>query len=280
MKTIAVLGAGKMGAGIAQAAAEGGYFVIMRDLQASIVERGLQQIDRSLTNKIDAEISIAQKNEIMERIHGVTDLSEIRRVDMVIESIIENISVKTQVFAELDHLCTEDAILATNTSSLSISAIASATKRADRVIGMHFFNPVPATKLVEIIKGLETSDDTVVKTLKLTGDMGKEGILLQRESPGFIVNRLLVPAINEAIWAYAEGVAGKEDIDKAMKLGAGMPEGPLRLADSIGLDTLYSVLLVMYEEFRDPKFRPHPLFSTMVRAGYLGRKTGRGFYEY
>lgn len=281
IKKIAVLGAGVMGAGIAQVAAQGGYEVMIRDLRHTLVQRGLHGIEKSLDNSINnGAITTEARDQIMSRITGVTDLSEIHEADMVIESIVENMSVKKQVFAELDGIFAEDVVLATNTSSLSIAEIASGTKHKNRIIGMHFFYPVPFMSLIEVVKGIETSDQTVKRTIDVTRNMGKECILVERESPAFIVNRIIAPMINEAVGIYAEGLASREDIDQAMKLGAGMPVGPLEMADRLGVDTIYSVILNMYEEFRDSKYRPHPLLSTMMRAGHFGRKTGRGFYEY
>ena len=280
MKKIAVLGAGIMGAGIAQVAAQAGYDVILRDLQMSLVKDGLKTIEVNLASLVLKD-KLDKRNipEIMNRIHGSIDLAELNDVDLVIEAVVENIAVKRQIFAELDNICPEHTILATNTSSLSITEIAAATKRQDQVLGMHFLNPVPCMKLVEIIRGMETSDQTVEKARAFVEKIGKENVLINRESPGFIVNRILLPYINEAIWLYGEGT-DKETIDQAMILGAGMPQGPLQLADMIGLDNLHTVMLVFYNEFRDSKYRPHTIFSTMVRAGYYGKKTGKGFYTY
>ncbi len=270
-----------MGAGIAQAAARAGMNVILRDLQKSLVNDGLMTIENGLSKEINkGQINAREKDSILNRIQGTTDLAQLNDVDLVIEAVVENMAVKKQIFAELDNICSADTILATNTSSLSITEIAAATKRRDKVLGMHFFNPVASMKLVELIKGIETSDDTIELGRVFVDKIEKVSVVVNRESPGYIVNRILVPYLNEAIFAYAEGLAGKEEIDLAMKLGAGMPQGPLELADRIGLDTLYSVMLVFYEEFRDPKYRPHPLFSTMIRAGYFGTKSGKGFYNY
>lgn len=281
MKSIAVLGAGIMGAGIAQVAAQAGYSVILRDLQMSLVKDGLKTITDSLDRMISkGSINEDDKAAIMNRISGTIDLAQLNEVDLVIEAVVENIAVKKQIFAELDIICPEHTILATNTSSLSITEIAASTRRQDKVLGMHFFNPVAQMKLVELIAGIETSHDTIKAAQEFVNGIGKEYILVKRESPGFIVNRILVPYINEAICIYGEGIAEKETIDLAMKLGAGMSQGPLELADMIGLDTLYSVLLTFYSEFRDPKYRPHTIFSTMVRAGYYGKKSGKGFYSY
>ena len=269
MNKIAVLGAGIMGAGIAQILAQGGYSVIMRDLQMTLVKDGLQTIGNNLEKEI-----------IMGRIQGSTDLADLHDADLVIEAVVENMAIKKQIFAELDNLCPSHSILATNTSSLSIAEIASSTRRRDRIVGLHFFNPVSTVKLVEVIKGIDTSPETLETARDFVQNLGKYPVVVNRESPGFIVNRILIPYLNEAIWVYGEGLAEKDDIDLAMKLGAGMPRGPLELADSIGLDHLYASIQVFYEEFRDPKYRPHTLFSTMVRAGYWGKKSGRGFYNY
>jgi len=280
VKKIAVLGAGIMGAGIAQVAAQAGYAVILRDLQMSLVKDGLQTIEDNLDRFIKkGKLEPAEKQTIITRIHGTIDLAELNDVDLVIEAVVENMAVKRQIFAELDNICPAHTILATNTSSLSITEIASATNRQDKVMGMHFFNPVPSMKLVELIRGMETSDHTVDEARVFIQQIGKENVLINRESPGYIVNRILVPYINEAIWLYGEGIE-KEVVDQAMTMGAGMPLGPLKMADMIGLDTLYSVILAFYNEFRDSKYRPHTIFSTMVRAGYYGKKSGQGFYKY
>lgn len=280
MKKIAVLGAGIMGAGIAQVAAQAGYAVILRDLQMSLVKDGLKTIEDNLANLVRKD-KLNEKDIplIMNRIHGSIDLAELNDVDLVIEAVVENMAVKRQIFAELDNICPEHTILATNTSSLSITEIAASTKRKDQVLGMHFFYPVPSMKLVELIRGMETSDQTVETARAFIDIIGKENVLINRESPGYIVNRILVPYINEAIWLYGEGT-DKETIDQAMIMGAGMPQGPLQLADMMGLDNLHAVMLVFYDEFRDSKYRPHTIFSAMVRAGYYGKKTGKGFYNY
>ncbi|MDD2509787.1 MAG: 3-hydroxyacyl-CoA dehydrogenase NAD-binding domain-containing protein [Syntrophomonas sp.] len=281
MKKIAVLGAGIMGAGIAQVLAQGGHTVIMRDLQMTLVKDGLQTIEKNLEKGIAKGILLKeQKKIIMSRIHGSTDLADLHDVDLVIEAVVENMAIKKQIFAELDNLCSYHTILATNTSSLSIAEIASSTRRRDRIVGLHFFNPVPMVKLVEVIKGIDTSPETLEIARDFVQNLGKHPVLVNMESPGFVVNRILIPYLNEAIWVYGEGIAEKEEIDLAMKLGAGMPRGPLELADSIGLDLLFDSLQVFYEEFRDSKYRPHILLSTLVRAGYWGKKSGRGFYNY
>ena len=281
MKRIAVLGAGAMGVGIAQVAAQGGYEVVVRDLQMTLVQRGLTRIFQSLDEAVSrGEMSAEERDNIAARLKGTTDLSDVHDADLVIEAIIENASVKKQVFAELDAHCSEKTILGTNTSSLSISEIASATRTPQRVIGVHFFYPVPEMELVEVVKGLQTSAETVERTLEVTRNMGKRAIVVERDSPGFVVNRIMASMLNEAIWVYGEGLASAEDIDLAIKLETGMAQGPLELADILGLDTLYSVIMALYEDFKDPKYRPHPCFSTMVKSGQLGRKTGQGFYIY
>jgi len=281
VKRIAVLGAGAMGVGIAQVAAQGGYEVVVRDLQMTLVQRGLTRIFQSLDEAVSrGEMSAEERDNIAARLKGTTDLSDVHDADLVIEAIIENASVKKQVFAELDAHCSEKTILGTNTSSLSISEIASATRTPQRVIGVHFFYPVPEMELVEVVKGLQTSAETVERTLEVTRNMGKRAIVVERDSPGFVVNRIMASMLNEAIWVYGEGLASAEDIDLAIKLETGMAQGPLELADILGLDTLYSVIMALYEDFKDPKYRPHPCFSTMVKSGQLGRKTGQGFYIY
>ncbi len=270
-----------MGAGIAQAAAMGGYQVILRDLQMHLVKDGLNTIDKTLNKMINRNIiTEEEKNSTINNIQGTTDLSDLRDVDLVIEAVVENMSVKKQIFAELDSLCGPNTILATNTSSLSITEIAATTERTGQVLGMHFFNPVHLLKLVEIIKGLDTSDETVQKAMTFCDKIGKRGVLVQRESPGYIVNRILLPFINEAVFIYAEKLAEKEAIDTAIKLGLGMDLGPLELADKIGLDNLYQTIIGFNNEFRDSKYRPHPLLATMIRGGHLGVNSGQGFYKY
>lgn len=281
MNKVAVLGAGIMGAGIAQVAAQGGCQVVLRDIQQSIVRDGLRTVENNLDKQISkGKMTTEQRDRILGNIETCTDLSEVHDADLVIEAVVENIAVKKQIFAELDRMCPPHTLLATNTSSLSITEIASATQRKEKVLGMHFFNPVPTMKLVELVKGMETSQETIEQARQFTRQIGKDEVVINRDSPGFIVNRILVPYMNEAVFAYAEGLAGAEEIDLAMKMGAGMPMGPLELADMIGLDIIYAVILVFYNEFRDPKYRPHNLLSTMIRAGYFGRKSGRGFYQY
>jgi 3-hydroxybutyryl-CoA dehydrogenase len=275
-----VLGAGTMGSGIAQAFAQAGYQVVVRDLEQAFVDKGLASIVKSLDRLLaKGGLGDDEKTAILGRLTGTTDFGLAADVDLVVEAAVENMAIKKKVFAELDGVCKAEAILATNTSSLSITEIAAATKRPDRVIGMHFFNPVPVMKLVEVIKGLTTSAATKDTIVELCGKLGKTAVEVN-EAPGFVVNRILLPMINEAIGILADGVASAEDIDNAMKLGANHPIGPLALADLIGNDVNLAILEVLYTEFGDPKYRPHPLLRKMVRAGLLGRKTGKGFFEY
>jgi len=281
MEKIAVLGAGLMGASIAQVAAQAGYSVIVRDIQMSIVRDGIRTIEEELDRQINNDLlASSEKAIIMERIHGTIDLAELTQADLVIEAVVENMAVKKQLFTELDAICPKRTILATNTSSLSITEIASSTQRRDKVLGMHFVNPVPRLKLVELVKGIDTSNETIETAQDCVKQMGKKFVVVNRDSPGFIMNRILVSYINEAITMVGEGVASAEDIDAALKIGAGMHQGPLELADEMGLDILYAALLVFYNEFRDPKYRPHTYFTNLVRAGYYGRKSGKGFYDY
>lgn len=277
---VLILGAGTMGSGIAQTFAQAGHSVILRDIEEAFVARGLSTITKNLSTSVQkGKISEENKIEILSRITTTTDISQAKDADVVVEAAVENMSIKKKVFAELDLVCKPEAILATNTSSLSITEIASATKRPEKVIGMHFFNPAPVMKLVEVIKGIATSEETKKTILDLARSLGKDPVTVE-EAPGFVVNRILVPMINEAVGILADGVATAEDIDLAMKLGANHPIGPLALADLIGNDVCLAIMEVLYSEFGDTKYRPHPLLRKMVRAGYLGRKSGKGFFDY
>lgn len=277
---IGVLGSGTMGSGIVQTLALSGYSVVMRDLNEGYLERGMKSIEKAYTKLVDkGRLTPEARDEAIGKIVSTVELSALTDCDIIIEAATENRTIKKKIFEELDGAMKPEAILATNTSSLSITDIASVTKRPDRVIGMHFFNPVPVMKLVEIIKGIATSNETYEIIERLAKTMGKEPVKVE-EAPGFVVNRILIPMINEAIGIYSEGVASAEDIDKAMMLGANHPIGPLALADLIGNDVNLAIMEVLYEEFSDSKYRPHPLLRKMVRAGHLGRKSGQGFYKY
>ncbi|WP_068549747.1 3-hydroxyacyl-CoA dehydrogenase family protein [Thermosulfidibacter takaii] len=280
IKVIGVCGAGTMGSGIAQVAATSGFQVILRDISDEALERGLNIIKKSLGRIVKkGKMAQEQADEILGRIKTTKDLADMKDADYVIEAVFEKMEIKKEIFGELDEITRPEVVLATNTSSLSITEIAASTSRPDKVVGMHFFNPVPVLPLVEIVQGLTTSDETVELAYQLAKKMGKSPIKT-KDQPGFIVNRILVPYMNEAAWAYMEGVGSVEEIDEAMKLGANMPIGPLALIDLVGVDITLDVLEVLYREFGDPKFRPAPILRQMVRAGHLGRKTGKGFYTY
>jgi len=280
IKTIGVLGAGTMGSGIAQVAAEAGYEVIMRDIKDDFVHRGMTAINKNLGRAVDkGKKSKEEAEEIVGRIRGTTNLDDLSDADLVIEAVIENMELKKELYEELDRICKPEAVLASNTSGLSITEMASATKRPDKVVGMHFFNPVPVMKLVEVIMGAETSKEVFQLIMDISRKMGKDPIAVN-EAPLFVVNRILVPMINEAAYVLMEGVASAEDIDKGMMLGANHPIGPLALADLVGLDVLLAVQDTLYKETGDSKYRACPLIRKMVRAGHLGRKSGKGFYSY
>ena len=269
-----------MGNGIAQVVARAGYRVVMRDVKDEFLERGLATIEKSLQRDVEKErLSADEKVVIRERIEATTSVEALREASIVIEAVTENLEIKTEIFKTLDQITPRETILASNTSSISITKLGAATSRADKVIGMHFMNPVPVMKLVEVIRGIATSDGTYDKVRALTEKLGKTALDCQ-DSPGFVSNRVLMPMINEAIFTLYEGVATRESIDGIMKLGMNHPMGPLTLADFIGLDVCLAIMNVMHEGLGDPKYRPCPLLRRYVDAGWLGRKTGRGFYEY
>lgn len=280
LKTIGVIGAGTMGSGITQTFAVSGHAVVMTDIAQAQLDRGLKAIDTSLDRLVKKDkMSAADRAAAVGRIAGSNDISAIKQCDLVIEAATENLELKRKLFGQIDDLAKPEAILATNTSSISVTKLAASTKRPASVIGMHFFNPVPVMQLVELIRGLATSDATYAAVEAITKKIGKTPVKV-KNSPGFVVNRLLCPMINEAVFALGEGLATAAEIDEAMKLGCNHPIGPLALCDLIGLDVELAVLQVLFEGFKDPKYRPAPLLVEMVEAGYLGRKTGRGFYTY
>ena len=280
IQTLGIIGAGTMGNGIAQIAAQAGLDVLMLDVSDAALQRGMAAVTGSLDRLAKKEkISAADKGAIMARIKGTTAIADFAAADYCIEAATENETLKLKILMDADMVLRPDVIVATNTSSISITRLAAATGRPDRFIGMHFFNPVPLMALVELIRGLQTSDATMAAAEALSKRLGKTPIVV-RNAPGFVVNRILCPMINEAIFACAEGLASPEEIDAGMKLGCNQPIGPLALADMIGLDVMLAVMLVLYQGFNDPKYRPAPLLREMVDAGYLGRKSGRGFYTY
>lgn len=280
MKKIFVLGAGTMGAGIVQAFAQKGCEVIVRDIKEEFVDRGISGITKGLEKQVaKGKMTEEDKDAILSRISGTTDMNLAADCDLVVEAAIENMKIKKEIFAELDGICKPETILASNTSSLSITEVASATKRPDKVIGMHFFNPAPIMKLVEIIRGIATSQETFDFVKELSVEIAKEPVEVA-EAPGFVVNRILIPMINEATFILQEGIASVEDIDAAMKYGAGHPMGPLALADLIGLDICLAIMDVLFTETGDNKYRASSILRKYVRAGWLGRKSGKGFYDY
>lgn len=280
IKRVCVLGAGIMGAGIAQVVAEAGYDVIIRDIEDRFVNTGLEGISKNLNRAVaKGKMEQGTADATMGRINGTVDLRMASDCDLVIEAVVELMNLKKDVYQELDTICSSEAIFASNTSGLSITEMAAVTRRPDKFLGMHFFNPVPVMKLVELTRGFLTTDSTFETASAFVQKIGKVPIEV-KEAPGFAVNRILCPMINEAIFAFAEGIASAEDIDRAMTLGANHPIGPLALADMVGLDTLLHVMEGLQQELGEDKYRPAPLLRKMVRAGYIGRKKGRGFYKY
>jgi len=277
---IMVLGAGTMGAGIVQTAAQAGFEVIVRDIKQEFVDKGIAGIDKLLGKNVEkGKMTAEDKAAVMGKISGTVDMAAAADCDLVIEAALEVMDIKKTIFKELDAICKPSCILASNTSALSVTEIAAATGRSDKVIGMHFFNPVPAMKLVEVIRGANTSQETYDTIKAMSEQMGKSPVEIN-EAPGFVVNRLLIPMLNEGMYCLMEGVANATDIDTSMKFGAGHPMGPLALADMIGLDICLKIMETLYKEFGDPKYRPCPLLVKMVRANKLGRKTGEGFFKY
>ena len=280
IKKVGVVGAGTMGSGIAQVIASNGRNVVLVDISDGALDKGLKGIEKSLGRLVKKEsISEEESSAIVSRIETATDFGKLSDVDFIIEAVFEDMGVKKDIYKKLDDSVPSEVVLATNTSSLPIVEIAVSTKRPDKVVGMHFFNPAPLMKLVEIIKTLVTSEETAQLAYEFAQALGKEPVST-KDSPGFIVNRILIPMLNEAVFAYQDGVGSAEDIDKAMMLGTNQPIGPLALIDLIGLDVTIDVMDVFYKEFQDSKFRSAPLLRQMVRAGWLGRKSGRGFFQY
>ncbi len=280
IENIGVVGAGTMGSGIAQTCALSGFPVSMQDVSEQVLQKGLSSIEKSLNRLVQKDkLDANSKNQALSRISMSTDLTIVSESDLIIEAATENMEIKISIFSKLSKMCADHTILASNTSSLSLTSLASFAKDPQNIIGMHFFNPVPLMKLVEIIRAMQTSNETYEAIESLTRALGKEPVSV-KDSPGFVVNRMLVPMINEAAFILYEGLANREEIDAAMKLGANHPIGPLALADMIGIDVCLYVMNVLLEEFGDSKFRPCPLLKQMVNAGYLGRKSNRGFFDY
>ena len=280
VRQIGVVGAGTMGNGVAQTFAVAGFPVVMRDLTQTALDRGIKTIKKSLDRMVSkGKLSAQDAEQALGRIRPTTSMSDFKDCDLVVEAIVENLEIKSKLIQELDGICRADAILATNTSSISVTRIAAASASPQRVIGMHFFNPVPLMQLVEIIRALQTSDEVCETIVKLTETIGKKA-RVSKDSYGFVVNRVLIPMINEGINCVYEGLAAPEDVDAMMKLGANHPMGPLSLADLIGLDIVLDIMQTLYKGFDDPKYRPSPLLKQMCDAGYLGRKSGKGFFTY
>ncbi|MDM5247952.1 3-hydroxyacyl-CoA dehydrogenase family protein [Lysinibacillus sp. G4S2] len=281
IKTIGVVGAGSMGAGIANLAALNGFNVVLRDIKDSYLEGAMARINKFMSKSVErGKMTEEQKQETLSRIQTTTKLEDLKDVDVVIEAVLEDLDLKKEVFSQLDEIVREDVIITTNTSSMSITEIAATTKRPDRVAGMHFFNPAQLMKLVEIVRGYETSDDTVSALKALSVQLKKEVVEVKKDTPGFIVNRIMIPQFIEAIRLLEEGVASAEDIDKAVKFGLNYPMGPFELQDYAGVDIGYHVMEYFNNEFNDPRFAPPLLMKQMMRAGRFGKKSGAGFYDY
>jgi 3-hydroxybutyryl-CoA dehydrogenase len=280
VKMVGVVGCGLMGSGIVQVSAQAGLKTIVREADQALLDKGLGRIRKFLDEGVTkGKVTAEVRDKTLANVSGTVKLEDLAGCDLVIEAVTENIEVKKQVFSTLDAVCAPDAVLATNTSSLSVTEIAAFTKKPERVLGLHFFNPVPLMKLVEIIRALSTGEAAFERAKGYVEAIGKTPVIA-KDAPGFVVNRLLVPYILDAIRVYESGLATKEDIDNGMKLGCGYPMGPLQLLDFVGLDTTYFIANIMFEEFREPRFAPPPLLKRMVLAGHLGRKSGRGFYDY
>jgi len=280
MNKVMVIGAGQMGSGIAQVCAQAGYDVLLNDLNEEALNKGMKNIEKHLSRSVEKErLTSEEKEATLNRLKASTELEDAADRDIVIEAVVENMDIKTEVFKKLDDIIPKEAILATNTSSLPITEIAAVTKRPDKVIGMHYMNPVPVMKLVEVIRGLQTSDVTFETVRDMADKLNKTSVEVN-DAPAFVANRILMPMINEAIFTVYEGVASPEDVDTVMKLGMNHPMGPLTLADFIGLDTCLSIMEVLHDGFGDSKYRPCPLLRKYVKAGWLGKKSGRGFFQY
>ncbi len=280
IRTVGVVGCGQMGSGIVEVVARAGYEVIVLEVNDEFLQRGLARVQASMERAVKrGKMTAEERDSAWARIRGTTNMDDFHECELVIEAAIEQLDIKQNIFKELDDITPKEALLASNTSSISLTALAAATSRPDKVLGLHFFNPAPVMPLVEIVRAVTTSDESVAIAQRFVDSLGKKPVLA-KDTPGFIVNRLLVPYLIDAIRMYEQGLASKEDIDSAMKLGANHPMGPLQLSDFIGLDTLLYVAEVLYEELAEPRLAPPPLLRRMVAAGFLGRKSGRGFYEY
>jgi 3-hydroxybutyryl-CoA dehydrogenase len=280
IERVGVLGAGLMGSGIAEVCAKAGYDTVVREVSDDLARKGIGRVESSLAKAVEkGKLSAADRDAARGRLTPTTRVSDLAKCDLVIEAVVENLDAKKELFDELDRICADSAIFCSNTSSLTITELSAATRRPDRFAGLHFFNPVPVMKLVEVVRTIATSDETIETLLNFARSLGKEPVLA-KDNSGFIVNRLLVPYLLDAVRALEEGVGSREDIDRGMELGCGHPMGPLKLLDFVGLDTTYAIAEIMFAEYREKRFAPPPLLKRMVLAGRYGRKSGRGFYEY